>query len=166
MRALAILSLSLCLFAPGVHASGSKPEKTTLTFHLEVDQSEGSKFVFPQNVAGETRYFSTSPSLGTDDIAAVQPFPEADGMSYGATVKLTQRGAGRLSALSGANVGRLLLVFINGRLVNALRVDQMINDGTIVVWSGISEQDVAALNKVFPRVGESAADWKKRLKSE
>jgi hypothetical protein len=166
MRALAIFSLSLCLLAPAVMANGIKQEKPTLTFHMEVDRAEGSKFVFPQNVAGQDRYFSTSSDLGTVDISAIQPFPAQDGVSFGATIKFTQRGSGRLSALTGSNVGRLLLVFINGRLINALKVDQMINDGTIVVWSGISQQDIATLDQIAPHVGESTKDWKKRLKSQ
>lgn len=166
MRVLAVLSLSLCLFAPVALAAGDKKEKPTLTFHMEVDKAEGSKFLFPQKISGQERYFSTSSDLGTLDIEAIQPFPAEDGVSYGATIKFTQRGTGRLSAVSGGNIGRLLLVFINGRLINALRVDQMINDGTIVVWSGISQQDIATLDQIAPHVGESTKDWKKRLKSQ
>jgi len=166
MRALAMFSLSLCLLAPAAMANGSKQEKPTLTFHMEVDRAEGSKFVFPQNVAGQDRYFSTSSDLGTADIQAIQPFPAGDGVSFGATIKFNQRGTGRLSALTGGNIGRILLVFINGRLINALKVDQMINDGTIVVWSAISQQDIATLDKIAPRIGESSKDWKKRLKSQ
>lgn len=168
MRLLAtILSLTcLAVLTPLASANGKKADKANITFHVEVDKTEGSKFVFPQVILGQTHYFSTTPELGTGDVATIRPFPADDGATHGATIQLNPRGTGRLTAVSGGNIGRLMLVFINGRLINVLRIDQMINDGTIVIWSGIGDADLAALEEIAPLPGESSADWKKRLKSK
>lgn len=159
---LACAALALTLPAPA--GSSRKPE-AGISFHLETTEGENPKMVFTQNVAGKIRYFRRSAELSTRDIVAYSPFPADDGATYGAVCQLSRSATGRLAALSSANTGSWLLAMVNGRAVDAVLIDQKVEDGFIVVWKGITAPEVKAFDKERPRLGETKKQWKKSRKS-
>ena len=155
---LAILLMTLLLaLSPALYAAGKKSDKARVTFHLETEGTDNPKMIFPQMTNGQTRYFRRIPELSLKDIATFAPFASQTG-DAGIVFKLKQRGANRLAAISNANQGRWLLAQLNGRTVDAVLIDQPINDGTLVVWKGVTPADIASLDKSLPRAGQEKKD--------
>lgn len=147
-------------------AGSSKKPDTGVSFHIETTEGEDPKMVFQQVAAGKVRYFRRSAELITNDIVAFSPFPADDGLTYGAVCQLNRGAAGRLSNLSAANKGSWLLAMVNGRIVDAVIIDKQVEDGLIVIWKGITVNEVKAFDKIRPRIGEDAKQWKKRKKEK
>jgi hypothetical protein len=144
---------SFCL-TPLVHAGGKGGEEASISFHIETDANENPKMIFPQLVNGKTRYFRRISEVSTRDIASFSPFPSDDGQSYGVVFKLKDHAARRLSAITSVNLDRWLAARANGRVIDAVIIDQQINDGTLVVWKGVNLTDIALLDESFIRTGE------------
>jgi len=154
-RKLTVFAALASLFlAPLALAGGKGGEEAAISFHIETDQNENPKMIFPQLVNGKTRYFRRISEVSTKDIATFSPFPSDDGQSYGVVFKLKDHAARRLSAITNVNLERWLAARANGRIIDAVIIDQQINDGTLVVWKGVTLGDIALLDKAFIRTGE------------
>jgi hypothetical protein len=161
----AIASIA-CLWSPtAAHAGGKKDAAAGISFHLEAEPAANPKQTFEQLTAGKLRYFRRTPILSTSDITAYSPFPADDGASYGAVCQLSRGATNRLAGISAASTGSWIATMVNGRVVDAVLVDQKVDDGFIVIWKGIALSEVKAFDKVRPRIGEDPKKWKKK-KSE
>ena len=154
---LAILLLTLALaLAPTAFPAGKKNNKARVSFHMETEGTDNPKMIFAQLVNGQTRYFRRMPEITTKDITAFSPFPsEIGGDDYGVVFKLKQTGANRLAIITNANQGRWMISQVNGRVVDAVLIDQQVSDGTLVVWKGVTLADTATLDKSLPRIGQT-----------
>jgi hypothetical protein len=152
MRTLTLLACGL-LFAPRLLANGDKPD-AGVSFHLETEPGGNPKMVLEQLVAGERRFFHRAPEISTNDVTAFNPFPSEDPNSYGVVLTLSRRGANRLAAITTANQGRWLLATVGGRVVDAVLIDQPVDDGTLVIWKGITLPEIKQFDKNRPRIGE------------
>jgi len=161
IRILFFLLISLsCSFA-----KGRKGPKTTISFHLEnVGGMETKKFTFEQMTAGKIVTYRNIPIISFKDVVAYNPFPADDQNTYGLVLQLSNVAKGRLTHLSTENQGRWLLSQVNGRVVDAVRIDQPVTDGQIVIWKNISSAELRLLDKSIPRIGEDKKTWKKRVK--
>lgn len=158
---LAVLLMVLgFLCAPEGMGMGKRKEKAMVSFHIETEASDNPKMIFPQEVGGQTRYFRRIPDISIKDIAAYTPFP-AEG-EYGVVFRLKGHSARRLSAVTATNQGRWLLAVINGRAVDAVMIDQQIEDGVMVVWKGLGLADIDTLDETLPRAGEDPGGRKKK----
>jgi hypothetical protein len=135
-------------------AGGKKSDKTAISFHLEADANENPKMVAPALVGGRERLFRRVPEIAMREIAAFAPFKANDGVSQGVMLQLKPNGARRLSAITNTNPDRYLLASVNGRNVDATLIDGQINDGILVIWSGVSVLDIEQFDKLLPRIGE------------
>ena len=45
-----------------------------------------------------------------------------------------------------------------------VRIDKPVSDGILVIWSGVTEQEVKLYDQIAPRIGEDPKKWKARLK--
>lgn len=150
-----LLTSSLAALLPmSAEAGGKKGEKVDLSFHIEADPNDNPKMVVPQFVQNQQRYFRRVPDIATRDIESFKPFQADDGVSNGLVLKLTDRAARRLSALTTSNLDRWLLATVNGRTVDTLMIDRPINDGILVIWKGVSAADITNLDKALPRIGQ------------
>ncbi|MGA0846038.1 MAG: hypothetical protein ACO3RV_05805 [Luteolibacter sp.] len=161
IRLLAVLGLWLCLFSPAVWAMGSRKEKASVSFHLEALAEENPKMIFQHDVAGAMHTFRRLPDFSIKDMAAFTPFEDANG-ELGIVFRVKSRAVNRLAALTGDNPDQLLLAVVNGRPVDAVRIDRQIRDGVLVVWKGVSLQDIELLDEVLPRAGDAENKKKKR----
>ena len=79
--------------------------------------------------------------------------------------QLNKTAAGRLSSLSTAERGKLLLSVVNGQARDAVVIDP-VGDALIVIWKRIALKEVHLADQHRPRIGEDVKSWKKRLKDE
>lgn len=152
----------LCCF--NLMAGSKKDDRLVVQFHLQGAESDGPKMSVPQEVAGTRVFFRLSPEISTKDIKSFRPFPADDGYSYGVMLKLNRTGAQRLSAISNANQGKLLMARVNGRPLDVIEIDRTVNDGAIVIWQGVTTREIAMADKLMPRIGQTAKEWKKQKK--
>ena len=159
-RLFAIAALALC---PGLtaHASGKKGEATTVSFHLQADDTDNPKLIFPQATAGKQIFYRRAPDVNFKDIAAFSPFPSQDGEGMGMVVQLKPHARTRLAALTNGAVNRWMLAMMNGRIVDAVIVDKEISDGHLVIWKGIGAAEIDSLDQKLPRIGEEKPRKKK-----
>ena len=137
-----------------------------VSFHMQGSQTDGPKMSLPQNVAGTNVYFRLSPEISHNDIESFRPFPAEDGTSYGVLFKLSRTGAQRLSSVTNANQGRLMMARLNGRPIDVVTIDRPITDGVIVIWQGVTVGEIAAADRTMPRIGQSVKEWKKQKKEK
>jgi len=155
LRSIIFAAMTGWALSASVHASGKAGEDPMVSFHIETEQAENPKLVFPLEVGGKTRYFRRMPEIGTRDIAAFHPFPGDDGANtYGIVFQLKNAAARRLASITNANQGRMLLAMTNGRPVDMVVIDQQVDDGFIVIWKGVTEAEIRLYDKAAPRIGE------------
>ncbi len=136
-----------------------------VTFHLETDPTGvNPKLVFTQMDEGKQRFFLRSPEVTMKDITAFCPFPSGTGEEYGLVFQLKDPAKRRLNAVSIANQGKFLLSQANGRVVDGVWIDKPVNDGVLVIWKGITNNDIKLFDKVLPRIGAKDKAKKKKAK--
>ena len=147
-------------------AGSKKDERLVVQFNLQGAESDGPKMSVPQEVAGSRIFFRLSPEISTTDIESFRPFPADDGYSYGVLLKLNRTGAQRLAATTNANQGKLMMARINGRPLDVVRIDQTVSDGLLVIWQGVTVSEISMADKLMPRIGQTAKEWKKQKKQK
>jgi hypothetical protein len=146
--------LMLALSALPAFGGGKKQEMAGFAFHLETQPGENPNMVFTQFVSGQERVFRRIPEVSTPDVEAFNPFPSQDGQGFGVLLKLKKGPSNRLAGVTAANTGKWLIARVNGRIVDAVRIDQQITDGEMVIWKGISLAEVNSMDKKLPRIGQ------------
>jgi hypothetical protein len=155
-----LLAVSAALLAP-VAAGGKPDKKASVSFHIQGDATEHPKMIFAQEMNGKNMNFRRVPEVSTKDVASYTPFPSAGGGDYGAVFRLKRSAASRLSAISNASQGRWLAAMVNGRIVDGVFLDKQIDDGVMVIWKGITLEDIAALDETLTRTGAEGEKKKK-----
>jgi hypothetical protein len=149
----ALLMALVLILAPSAFAGGKKADKASITFHMETEGTDNPKMIFPQVANGQTRYFRRGSEISLKDITAFSPFPAENGEGFGLVLKLKPNATNRLAAITSANQGRWLISQVNGRSVDGVLIDKPVSDGFIVIWKGITDMDIAVLDKEMPRIG-------------
>ena len=90
--------------------------------------------------------------------------PSGNGDEYGLLFQLKDPAKRRLNALSLTNQGKYLLAQVNGRVVDGVLIDKPVDDGLIVIWKGITSDEVKMFDKVLPRIGDTGKGKKKKDK--
>jgi hypothetical protein len=163
LRIAALAALVTLVMAPLGQAGGKAGEMGMVTFHLETEGEGASpKMVFPQMDEGQQRFFLRMPEITMRDIVAFSPFPSGSGDEYGLVFQLKDAGKRRLNVLSLTAQGKYLLAQVNGRVVDGVIIDKPVDDGLIVVWKGITTDEVKLFDKVLPRIGDSGKGKKKK----
>lgn len=134
--------------------AGSKVKGYVVTIHLEGDEADTEKFVTPVKLGSEHRqyFFRKMPSFSDKDIAWFYPFVAEDGQSYGAAFRLIDHKAQELAGITVANQGRLMGTRVLDAPLRAVIIDQPINDGVIVIWSGLSQNHVKLIGSKITHV--------------
>lgn len=161
-RLAALLMLVLSALMPATVFAGGKPSTAaSLTFHMETDSNDNPKMVFAQMTNGKVRYFRRMPEVTTKDVKSFSPFPAEGGNGYGIMFKLDEAAAKRFAAVTNANQGRWMIAQMNGRVVDAVFIDQTINDGIVVVWKDATLADIKIFDAALPRIGQEGKKKKK-----
>jgi hypothetical protein len=88
------------------------------------------------------------------DYVAFSPFPADDQASYGVLLQLKDNARRRLAAVSQINSGKWLVCKAFGRIVDGVLVEDPVDDGLVVVWKGLSIEEIVLLDEALPRIGE------------
>jgi hypothetical protein len=150
------VSLFLCILAlaiaPTAHGSAKRDGKTSISFHLQAEEIDNPKMIFPQQFGNQTLYFRRMPEISSNDILAFTPFLNDDGNdSYGLVLRLKPHSAKRLAAITSNSQGKRLVAMMNGHVVDVVIINAQVNDGIMVIWHGITSADLTTLDKSFPR---------------
>lgn len=162
LRIAALVTLFAVASNPVGTAGGKPGNMGMVTFHLETDEGGNEKMVFPQMDEGKQRLFTRAPEISMKDMVAFAPFPSGKGEEYGVVFQLKDAAKRRLNAISTANQGKYLLAQANGRVVDGVLIDKPVDDGLIVIWKGLSADDVKIFDQTLPRIGEDKDQKKKK----
>jgi len=154
LRFTAILMMLVLVFCPRLMASGKAENKFIASFHMQSDENDNPKMIFPQLTNGKTLYFRRMPEVSTKDIVAFSPFPSDVGEGYGVVFQLKDNAAKRLMAITNFNQGRWMLAEVNGRAVDGVLIDKPVSDGMLVIWKGVTLEDITLFEKSLPRIGQ------------
>lgn len=153
-----ILFASLAL-ATAAFGSGKSPG-FAISFHAEGDEFEGARMVREdtrEGPDGKRHFFRISPVVTNKSFKAFYVFPAADG-TYGAAFRLDDSGWESVMQTATTDSGKLMRVLVNGRPVDFLRIDKpRADDKLIVLWKGLTEEDVKALRAKYKEINPVAA---------
>lgn len=160
-----LILVALLTMPASILASGKKTPPASISFHMEGSAAEAPKFARQVDTLVGKKFFRKVPEISTKDIVAFSPFPADDATTYGIVFKLNAQAMRRLTTVTTMNRGKLLLALVNGQALGVVRIDKPVNDGVLVIWSGIRQQEIKLYDQVAPRIGEDPKKWKARLKA-
>ena len=151
----ALLAIAAGLaFVPPALAGGDKGKAARVSFHIETEGTDNPKMIFPHEMFGKQRFFRRIPDVSSKDLVAFSPFPSEDQASYGAIFQIKDTARRRLAAVTADNIGKWMVCQAFGRIVDGVLVDEPVDDGAIVIWAGLSLEEIKELDKAMPRIGE------------
>ena len=149
-----LLCLLLVLPVGSALAGGNKGKKVSISFHMETEGTDNPKMIVPHVISGKQRFFRRIPDVSTRDLVAFTPFPADDQASYGVVFQMKQTSRNRFAAVTTNNRGKWLICQAFGRVVDAVLIDEPVSDGAIVIWKGLSLEEIRQLDAAMPRIGE------------
>jgi hypothetical protein len=151
--------LPLVLVLSLLCVSGSRKAKTLVSFHVEAEQAVAEvdpqgKFILPLILGNPptTYYFQKVPEITSKQVEGFYAFPSRTGEGFGAAFKLDPQGRNRLQSLTSLNSGKRLLTTVNTRPVNFVVIDRAISHGYIVVWSGLTAEDIISFRESMTEI--------------
>jgi hypothetical protein len=136
--------------------AGNKSEAFLISIHEEATADEVPKFAHPVKLGADAKqyYFKKVASFTDHDIAYYYPFISQDGQTFGAALKMKNKGTEGLKALSLTQSGKLLGIRFSPQTFSAVYIDRPVEHGTIVIWSGLSKAQIKELGKKFPHADQ------------
>lgn len=128
--------------------AGKTPPKSTLRIHVQTEnQGAMGTQIVPVTLYNPTKQIvvRAQPELSERDIATLESSP-ADVAS---AMRITFNDHGRivLNTVTMENQGKILVVFLNGRVVYAPIIDKVVTDGTLIIPRGVVEEEVTTLRE-------------------
>jgi hypothetical protein len=152
MKCLCATALALLLAVNPVRA---KDRHCMFRVHAEANRHDTAVFAtaVPAKFSGKDIAIERSPRISEQDVTAFYPYSASD-KTYGALIQLDEHGRFALDSLSIERRSGLLFVFINGRPITELEVDQRVSDGKIYIASGLTAADIALMKKDWRLIGQ------------
>ncbi len=145
---------AMVIFAGGAIAGGSKGKKVDITFHIETEATDNPRMIFTSEVMGHQKFFRRIPEVSSKDFVAFSPFPSDDQSSYGVILQLKDSARGRLEAVTRAYSGKWLISKAFGRIIDGVLIEDPVTDGLVVVWNGLTIEEIKQIDEYIPRIGE------------
>ena len=145
------------LFALFLCSCASQRKKPTIhiSFHLETQkidlQKTNHSFSFSIMRYGEKLFFERSAILAKKSIVGFSVFP-GENNDYGAVFQLSETAGKRLKAISAANLGKQILLKLNGKNVNTIIIDKSLSSPFIAFWGNLTLQEINLLKETFPKI--------------
>ena len=162
---LLLLTLALGSFA------FAKKSAITVRFHVEANERDGQPFAMPVTFHNPARkgFMTQIPAISERNIAAIFPFRGDDG-SWGCAFKLDNFGRTALEEMSLSNRGASVVAFIGTKTgthqVIDMIVDKVIRDGIISIPRGLTDMEIAALEKEYKVIGQIGKKKKAKAASD
>ena len=133
----------------------AKDRHCMVRLHVEANLRDTTVFAtsVPAKFSGKDIAIERTPRISEQDVVAFYPYTAAD-KSYGALIQLDDHGCIALDSLSIERRGGLVFVFINGRPITELQIDQRVSDGKIYIASGLTAADIALMKKDWRLIGQ------------
>jgi hypothetical protein len=141
--------------------AGAKKPVIDLRIHAQGSEAEAPTFAIPATLLnGQPVFLQRMALITQSEVDAIYPFAAADG-SQGVYLKLGAHGSRLLQQHTMVKQGELLVVMLNGRMVSNLLIDRPIDDGILSIPRGLSPDDIAVMETVFPVVGQEGKKKKR-----
>ena len=149
-----ILACAIVCLLSMTSAEGKRP-RCTLRVHVQANAHDTEVFAtnFRSPTTGKNIVIEKIPTISERDVVAFTPYEVGDG-SYGVLFQLDDHGKLALDTLSVEHRGTFLYVFVNGRSVAEMQIDQRISDGKLYVASGLTQKDLVLMRKEWPLIGQ------------
>jgi hypothetical protein len=138
----AILFLALLLPAEG------RRHHCQFRVHAEANEKDSEVFAsaIHAKVSGKEVAIEKMASISEDDVSGFTAYQAGPG-NYGALIYLDNHGRLILDAVSVEHRGGYLFIFLNGRAITELQIDQRVSDGKIYIPSGLTAQDLKIMKQ-------------------
>ncbi|MDP4938031.1 MAG: hypothetical protein NWR21_01840 [Verrucomicrobiales bacterium] len=156
MRHRLLIVLFLLATAMWCHGMGKQYKLYLVTFHIEGESTDNPKMITPVKLGQEHRqyFFSKIPTFTDNDVAWFYPFSAADGVSFGVAFRMKEHATIELKAITLTNQGKLLGLRCSDAPLQAVLIDKPIDDGVVVIWSGLQQRHLQEFRKRFPHVDD------------
>jgi len=146
---LTAISLSSC-------ANLNKEPDFLVTFHMEGNPIDGQTMVFPEHVGypPKIHHFQITPEFSHLQIESFYPFESGDGKTHGLLVVLSGTGQRRLFSATSINQGKIMLVKLDGRTCDYLKIDGPIRDGIIKIGQGVTEEQLEFMREEWTELDD------------
>ncbi|MEM6911447.1 MAG: hypothetical protein AAF555_07660 [Verrucomicrobiota bacterium] len=141
-----VVALCLPLFLPCLVGCQSTTSGE-VRFHTETSAASGPKLSFPAETPVGQRFFSSQAAITPRHYSWFQPFREAGMPTQGAVFKLNNFGELILRDITTQANGTFLLPTVNEVPKEAVFIDGRVDDGIVVVWSGLTEKEIKSIGK-------------------
>ena len=154
-----IALLSLLALTAGCASFAKKPN-ITVRIHAEANERDGQPFAMPVTFHNPERKGAATqiPAITERNIESIFPFLAPDGSS-GCAFKLDNFGRTALEEMSLSNRGASVVVFVGTKTgthqVIDMVIDKVIRDGIISIPRGLTDMEIAALEKEFKIMGQA-----------
>lgn len=126
----------------------------TVRFHVEAKAQDGQPFAMPVKFANPPRdgYMAQIPAISERNVVAIFPYPSPDG-TYGCAFRLDTFGRTSLETMTLTNRGASVVAFVGTKKgthqVVDMVIDKVIRDGIVNIPRGLTQMEVAMLEKEF-----------------
>jgi len=166
MRLLLLLPALLVVLPLTLHAGQKKPPPVSIRLLAEGNEREGESFVTPVELTNPQKkiFVRKVPIISERDIRKFLPFPGRDGLA-GAYLFLDAHGSDKLEQFTTSDRGKLAVIYVNGRVAAAMKVDSRVTDGILFVPGGILPNEIQLLQTKYPVMGRESEFGKKPPKA-
>ncbi|MHA3905062.1 SecDF P1 head subdomain-containing protein [Castellaniella sp. WN] len=134
-------------------AAASQPRSAGVEFRLA--QSQPANGLRPLQVGNQTLHYLPSPVMTGSDLVRAVPMKSKQGQPF-VRFEFSPQGAQRLAGLTQRNVGRWLLITVNGNLVAAPRIGGPMTGGVMNMSTDTERNAVLIANEVNGSVSSPA----------
>jgi preprotein translocase subunit SecD len=153
IRRLSFLAFLTILLGGGWLWSESSKPPGGLRIHLQIagdiqqtSQTASITLLDPEEVIT----VSTLPELTENQISEVKPLNHGDEM--GMAIQFDRRGLAILNHLTIEGQGRVMVVYLNDRIIYSPVIDSVIDDGVLVIPSGVTPKDVEMMQALLKKL--------------
>lgn len=146
-----VLLCFLVACSADVLALGNRPPSIRISAHIEGDEVETERFVVEMDTPRGKRWFRRVPEFTQNQIQDFRVFETETGSAV--ALLLDEEGKRRLRDLSivKQGSGEYLVLTVNGRAQEFLRINAAIEDGIVIFWSGFSAEELEDLARQVRR---------------
>ncbi|ANN73980.1 SecDF P1 head subdomain-containing protein [Bordetella bronchialis] len=129
--------------APGAPAPSTAPAASSVGFYIA--QTDSAPDLMEVKLSDATVYVQRQPVLTRADLTEAAALVDRQGQNF-VGLRFSPEGARKLAQVSSQNVGKLLVLVINGQLVAAPRIAEPLNRGVLAfgVDSAQTATEIAA----------------------
>lgn len=135
----------------------SKKPKFSVTIHMQANEMDVPKTMFPVMLEGKKIMFKILPEISQENVVAFHPFDSPSGVGKGITLQLETRGRGALEIATRTATGQLMLAMVNGKPVDYVVMDVPVSDGLYTIWGGVPPELIPEMEKKWQRIRAGGA---------